>query len=57
MGYVRGEAAAQTSLFPPSLNELIPGDHVVRVIEAFIGALGLGELGFERAEAGSVKTF
>ncbi len=51
MGYVRGEAPAQTSQFPPSLDELIPEDHLVRVIEAFIGALDLGELGFERAEA------
>lgn len=52
MGYVKGEAPGQSSLFPPSLDELVPNDHPVRVIEAFVGALDLGELGFERAEAG-----
>lgn len=52
MGYVKGEAPGQSSLFPPSLDELVPDDHPVRVIEAFVAALDLGELGFERAEAG-----
>ena len=52
MGYVKGEAPGQSSLFPPSLDELVPDDHPVRVVEAFVGALDLGELGFERAEAG-----
>lgn len=52
MGYVRGEAPGQGSLFPPSLEELIPEDHPVRVIEAYVGALDLGELGFERATPG-----
>ena len=52
MGYVKGEAPGQSSLFPPSLDELVPDDHPVRVIEAFVGAMDLGELGFERAEAG-----
>src|SRR5215207_598133 len=51
MGYVRGEAAGQSSLFPPSLDELIGEDHPVRVIEAFVDSLDLGALGFERAEA------
>jgi len=52
MGYVRGEAPGQSSLFPPSLEELVPEDHPVRVIEAYVGSLDLGELGFERATAG-----
>lgn len=50
MGYVKGEAPGQSSLFPPSLDELLPDDHPVRVIAAFVDALDLGELGFERAE-------
>lgn len=50
MGYVKGEAPGQSSLFPPSLDELLPEDHPVRVIAAFVDALDLGELGFERAE-------
>jgi transposase len=52
MGYVKGEAPGQSSLFPPSLDELVPDDHSVRVIAAFVGALDLGQLGFEHAEAG-----
>ena len=50
MGYVKGESPGQASLFPVSLDDLIPEDHPVRVIEAFVGALDLGDLGFERAE-------
>ena len=50
MGYVKGEAPSQSSLFPPSLDELIPDDHPVRVIEAFVGSLDLGTLGFEHAD-------
>jgi transposase len=49
MGYVKGESPGQGSLFPVSLDELVPEDHVVRVIEAFVAALDLGALGFERA--------
>jgi transposase len=52
MGYVKGEAPGQSSLFPPSLDELVPDDHAVRVIAAFVDLLDMGELGFERAEAG-----
>lgn len=52
MGYVRGEAPGQSSMFPPSLEELVPEEHPVRVIEAYVGSLNLGELGFERAMPG-----
>ena len=38
-------------MFPPSLDELVPDDHPVRVIAAFVEMLELGELGFERSEA------
>jgi transposase len=51
MGYVKGEAPGQGSLFPVALDELIPEDHPVRVIAAFVEMLDLGELGFERSEA------
>jgi hypothetical protein len=34
MRYIQGENRSQTALFPLSLDELIPGDHLVRVIEA-----------------------
>ena len=34
-----------------SLEELIPDDHVCRVIDAFVDRLDMADLGFERAEA------
>ena len=37
-------------MFPVTLDELIPADHVCRVIEAFVGRLAMEELGFVRAE-------
>jgi transposase len=50
MGYIRGEAREQTTMFPVTLEELIPGDHVCRVIEAFVERLRMAELGFVRSE-------
>lgn len=50
MGYMKGESVAQGSLFPVLLDDLVPEDHPVRVIEAFVAALDLVELGFERAQ-------
>jgi transposase len=37
-------------MFPVTLDELIPGDHMCRVIEAFVNRLDLVKLGFVRAE-------
>lgn len=37
-------------MFPSTLDELIPADHVCRVIEAFVAKLKMDELGFMRAE-------
>jgi transposase len=51
MAYVKGEAPGQSSLFPPSLDDLVPDDHPVRVIEAFVGSLDLAALGFEHTDA------
>jgi transposase len=48
MSYVKGEAPGQRSLFPVSLDELLPHDHVVRVIEAYVGRLDLAALGFTK---------
>src|SRR5437660_385798 len=50
MAYVEGEARGQHTLFPMTLDELIPEDHVCRVIEAFVNRLDMGGLGFVRAE-------
>lgn len=49
MGFVRGEDRQQSSLFPLALDELVPADHVCRVIEAFVARLPLLQLGFAKA--------
>lgn len=50
MAYIRGEGRTQMTMFPVTLEELIPADHVCRVIEAFVGKLDMESLRFERAE-------
>jgi transposase len=51
MGFIQGEGRNQGTLFPVTLDDLIPKDHVCRVIDAFVGRLNMEELGFTRAEA------
>ena len=53
MSYIKGEAVTQGSLFPVSLDELIPTDHPVRVIAAYVDRLALDALGFAKAVAKS----
>src|SRR2546422_3712889 len=50
MAYIRGEAREQTTMFPATLDELIPVDHMCRVMEAFVGRLNMAKVGFVRAE-------
>jgi transposase len=50
MAYIQGEGRSQGSLFPVVLDDLIPVDHMCRVIDAFVARLALSELGFERAQ-------
>lgn len=51
MGYIQGESRGQQTLFPVSLDDLIPADHMCRVIDAFVYRLDFQGLGFMRAEA------
>lgn len=51
MGYIEGEARGQQTLFPVALDQLIPSDHVCRVIDAFVGRLDFQALGFDGAES------
>ena len=51
MAYIQGEGRSQGSLFPIVLDDLVPVDHLCRVIDAFVARLALSELGFERAQA------
>jgi transposase len=52
MGFIQGDGRTQGTLFPVTLDELIPQDHVCRVIDAFVERLDMAGLGFERAEPG-----
>jgi transposase len=49
--YIQGEGRHQGTLFPVLLDDLVPGNHVYRVIDAFVNGLRMADLGFERAQA------
>jgi transposase len=51
MAFIHGEARGQGTMFPVTLDELIPGDHLCRVIEAFVQRVDMSVLQFVRAEA------
>ncbi len=44
--FVEGLDRGQITLFPETLEDFVADDNAVRVIEAFVEALDLGELGF-----------
>lgn len=50
MEHIQGQSREQAILFPETLDDLIPPDHPVRVIDAFVDGLDLAKLGFERVE-------
>lgn len=50
MGFVQGESRSQGALFPVSLDELIPEDHLVRVIDLWVDRVDVARLGFAKAE-------
>src|ERR1700761_142374 len=51
MGFIEGESRHQATLFPAVLDDLMPPDHMCRVIDLFVDRLPITQLGFERAEA------
>jgi transposase/uncharacterized protein with PIN domain len=51
MGHRRGESRQQTALFPVMLDELVAHDSMVRVVDAWVGALDMKALGFGKAQA------
>jgi transposase len=53
-GYVEGVDRNQATLFPDRLDDFGDADNPVRVADAFVDALDLGELGFSRAVAASI---
>jgi transposase len=46
MNPIQGRSRQQSTLFPEVLDDFIPSDHPVRVIDAFIDSLDLKRLGF-----------
>ena len=48
-GYIEGVDRGQASLFPDRLDDVVDADNPVRVVDAFVDALDLHELGFARA--------
>lgn len=48
MGHIKGHSRHQATLFPETLDELIPADHPVRVIDAFVDHLDMAALGFAK---------
>ncbi len=50
MCYIQGVGRTQGTLFPMTLEELIPADHVCRVIDAFVQKLEMEKLGFTRTK-------
>ena len=52
-GYVEGVERTQATLFPDRLDDFVGADNPVRVVDAFVDALDLGELCFTRAAPAS----
>ena len=51
VAYIQGTDRNQGTLFPVVLDDVVPSDHMCRVIDAFVEMLAMSELGFERANA------
>jgi len=51
MSFIDGESRQQVSLLPACIDDYVPPDALVRVVDAFVASLDLSELGFGRATA------
>jgi transposase len=51
MAHVSGQSRYQWTLFPEVPDDMVPADHAVRVIDAFVDTLDLAQLGFSKVEA------
>jgi transposase len=51
MTHITGQSRYQTTMLPETLDDLIAQDHPVRVIDAFVDSLDLGQLGFKKVVA------
>jgi transposase len=49
MSYIRGEDRGQAALLPAAIEDYVGAEAPVRVIDAFVDALDIGELGFGRS--------
>lgn len=50
MNHIEGHSRQQATLFPEALDDLIPLDHPVRVVDAFVDSLDLGALEFGKVQ-------
>ena len=50
MRYIKGQDRKQHEMLPPSLDERIATDHMVRVIDAFVEGIDIERMGFTHAE-------
>ena len=48
-GYIEGVERQQATLFPERLDELVPADALVRVLDGFVAQLDVEAAGFIRA--------
>lgn len=50
MRHLEGTPRNQSSLLPPQIEDYVPSDHPVRVIDAFVDSLDVAGLGFDKAQ-------
>jgi transposase len=51
VSFIEGQDRAQVSLLPPSIDDYVASDSLVRMVDAFVESLDLAELGFGRVIA------